>query len=86
MISSFFRIKCSTQPEKNVKGAFLDLSKTFDSVNHKILLRRLESISFDEQSPNLIENYMNERTQIVVLNVIESDWMVLKRGVPQFII
>ena len=31
----------------------------------------------------LIENYLSERTQRVVLNGIESDWINLKRGVPQ---
>ena len=62
---------------------FLDLSKAFDSINHKILLRRLENIGFDEDSTNLIENYLSERTQRVVLNGIESDWINLKRGVPQ---
>ena len=62
---------------------FLDLSKAFDSMNHKILLRRLEKIGFDEHATNLIENFLSERTQRVVLNGIESDWIKLKRGVPQ---
>ena len=28
-------------------------------------------------------NYLSERMKIVVLNEIESDWINLKRGVPQ---
>ena len=69
--------------KKNVKGAFLNLSKAFDSINQKKLLRRLEKIGFDEHATNLIENYLSERTQRVVLNRIESDWINLKIGVPQ---
>ena len=66
-----------------VTGAFLDLSKAFDSINHKVLLWRLENIGFDEHATNLKKNYLNERSQSFVLNGIESDWINLKRGVPQ---
>ena len=68
---------------KKITGAFLDLSKAFDSINHKILLRRLEKIGFDGNATNLIENFLCERCQRIVLNGIESDWINLKRGVPQ---
>ena len=71
--------------KKNVRGAFLELSKAFDSINykHKILLRRLENLGFDKHATNLVENYLSERSQRFVLNGIESDWINLKRGVPQ---
>ena len=62
---------------------FLDLSKAFDSINHKILLRRLENKGFDKHALNLIENYLSDRTQRVVLKGIESGWINLKRGVSQ---
>ena len=62
---------------------FLDLSKAFDSVNHKKLLRRLENIGFDELATNLIENCLSERTQRMILIGIESDWINLQRGVRQ---
>ena len=67
---------------KKITGAFLDLSKAFDSINHKILLRRLKKIGFDGNATNLIENFLCERCQRIVLNGIESDWINLKRGVP----
>ena len=60
---------------------FKDLS--FDSLNHKILLQRLENKSFDERATNLVENFLSARTQRVVLNRIESEWINLKRGIPQ---
>ena len=83
ILKSTEQIRLELNRKKNVTGAFLDLSKAFDSINQKILLRRLENIGFDEHATNLIENYLSERTQRVVLNGIESDWMNLKRGVPQ---
>ena len=38
-----------------------------------MLLWRLEKIGFDEHATNLIEKYLSERTQRVVLTRIESD-------------
>ena len=47
-----------------------------------MLLWRLEKIGFDEHTTNLIEKYLSERTQRVVLTRIESDWINLKRRFP----
>ena len=51
-----------------------------------MLLRRIEINGFGEHATNLKENYLNERTQRVVLNGIESDWINLKRRVQQGLI
>ena len=83
ILKSTEQIRLELNKKKKVTGAFLDLSKAFDSINHKILLRRLENIGFDKHATNLIENYLSKRTQRVVLNGIESDWINLKRGVPE---
>ena len=84
ILKSTKQIRLELNKRKNVTGAFLDLSKAFDSINHKILLRILENIGFDEHATNLIENYLSERSQRVVLNGIESDWINLKKiGFPQ---
>ena len=83
ILKSTKQIRFELNMENNVTSAFLDLSRPFDSINHKILLRRIESISFDEHNYNSIENCLSERLQRFVLNGIESDWISLKRGVPQ---
>ena len=83
ILKSTEQIRLELNKKKNVTGAFLDLSRAFDSINHKILLQRLENIGFDEHATNLIENYLSKRTQRVILNGIESDWINLKRGVSQ---
>ena len=54
--------KIRTQQEKNVTGAFLDLSNAFHSINHTILLRKFENMGFDEEATNLIEKYLIEKT------------------------
>ena len=77
------QIRLELNKRENVTYAFLDLSKIFDSISHKILLRRLENIGFDEHATTLIENYLSGKFRRVVLNGIESDWINLKRGVPQ---
>ena len=83
ILKSREQIRLELNMKKNVTGAFLDLSKAFDSINHKIMLRRLENIGFEEHAINLIKKVSSERTQRVVLNGIESDWINLKRGDPQ---
>ena len=77
------QIRLELNKKKNVTGAFLVISKAFDSINHKLLLQRLEKIGFDEHNTNLIEIYLRERTQSIVPKNAESDWIYLKRGVPQ---
>ena len=73
------QLRLERNQRQNVTGAFLYLSKAFDSINHKIMLRRLENIGFDEHATNLIENNLSERPQRVVLHGIESDWINLEK-------
>ena len=47
------------------------------------MIGRIKSLGFDEHATILIKNYLRERTQRVVLNEIEPDWINLQRGVPQ---
>ncbi len=52
---------------------FLDLSKAFDTLNHKILLEKL----------NLMESYITNRKQYVDMDGVESDILSITTGVPQ---
>jgi retron-type reverse transcriptase len=64
-------------------GIFLDLSKAFDTINHKILIKKLEYYGIRGISKDWFENYLKNRKQIVKFNQIKSKDMTITSGVPQ---
>ena len=57
---------------------------TLDSVNHDIILRKLKySFNIDAKLLTFIANYLNERTQAVVIGGSRSDILPVMSGVPQ---
>ncbi|XP_075151092.1 uncharacterized protein LOC142225202 [Haematobia irritans] len=62
----------------------LDHSKAFDTVDHKMLLSKLEKLFFfSENACKLISSYLKSRSQIVFLNNKRSIPNKISRGVPQ---
>ena len=62
---------------------FLDLKKAFDTVNHDILLSKLEHYGFRGHINKFIGSYLNNRKQFTVVNGANSDIMHISTGVPQ---
>ena len=62
---------------------FLDLSKAFDSINHKLLLDKLENIGIVGHVLSWITNNLSNQKQFVHLDNINSDQEDVVRGVPQ---
>ena len=62
---------------------FLEFSKVFDTVNHKILLDKLYLYGIRGTALDWITNYLSDRKQYVIYNNIKSDEKHITRGVPQ---
>ena len=63
--------------------AFLDLAKAFDTVNHKILLDKLEAYDIRGNPHKLLQSYLANRKQKVRMGQNESEFKIINMGVPQ---
>lgn len=70
-------------------GLFVDLSKAFDTIDHKILLAKLTSLGINGPALGWIESFLSDRTQVVKIKGATSSVPVLsnpqnvQNGVPQ---
>ena len=77
------KIRSELDSGKVTCGIFIDLQKAFDTVNHDILLKKLEHYGFRGNINNWFRSYLFQRRQKVVINVFESENRILPHGVPQ---
>ena len=64
-------------------GIFLDFSKAFDTVNHQILLTKLDYYGIRGVVKDWFTSYLSNRSQFVSLGAINSDTQAVSCGVPQ---
>jgi len=81
----------SVDNHEKVIGIFMDLCKAFESVCHKILLKKLKSMGVKGLPLQWLESYLHKRLQFVELTHTQGSWLTTVRspvehcvcGVPQ---
>ena len=68
---------------KHVISVFIDLKKAYDTVNHTILLKKMESYGVRGISSDWFKSYLKDRPQCVRIGKSESEYEICRFGVPQ---
>ena len=64
-------------------GVFCDLSKAFDTLNHDVLLEKLDYYGIRGVANKWFQSYLENRSQFVQFNGKNSSRLPLLTGVPQ---
>ena len=62
---------------------YIDLSKAFDTLIHRILLDKLSYYGINGVARKLLQSYLSHRYQVVDFSGFTSDTLEIKTGVPQ---
>jgi retron-type reverse transcriptase len=69
---------------KSLPGLLLvDLSKAFDCLPHSLIIAKLKTYGVEDNSVNLLANYLSNRKQRVKVSGVASTWTQIFKGVPQ---
>ena len=61
----------------------IDFAKAFDRVNHSLLVHKLNHYGIRGNTNSLIEHFLHDRKQAVVVDGAKSDYKYVKSDVPQ---
>lgn len=73
----------SLDNKKYVVGVFIDLKKAFDTINHDILLKKMERYGIRGVALNWLNSYIRNRQQFVQMGDHKSSHADITCGVPQ---
>ena len=77
----FFSFNCN--PTLETRAVFLDISKALDKVWQEGLVFKLKSVGISGNLLTLMESFLSERYQRVLLNGQSSERATINAGVPQ---
>ena len=77
------KIKQGCDSGKFACGVFLDFQKAFDTVNHDILLKKLEHYGIRNKSNKWLRSFLEGRKQHTTINKTRSSDKLISNGVPQ---
>ena len=84
LITSIDKLSGALDEGSKVVGIFLDFSKAFDTIDHDILLLKLEHYGVRGPTLNCFVNYLNNRYQYVMYNGTKSYQSQVTCGVLQW--
>ena len=73
----------SFDKKKFTLGVFVDLSKTFDTVNHEILISKLSYYGIKSTYINWFKSYLTNRKQYITCKDLNSKTQCITCGVPR---
>ena len=73
LVSMVEQIKSYLDNGKFAAGVFLDLQKAFDTVNHNILLKKLEHYGIRGHVKDWFASFLKDRKQFVTIDSTDSE-------------
>lgn len=77
------KVTSALENRQSSVGIFLDLSKAFDSIDHSILIDKLNHYGIRGHALELFKSYLTNRKQFVVMQNQRSNLEDIHYGVPQ---
>ena len=77
------KIRNALDNKNHVCGVFVDLQKAFDTVNHNILLSKLNHYGIRGTANDWLSSYLSNRSQYVSITGFDSTCQKILHGVPQ---
>ena len=65
LLELFDQIRNTFNDKNHLLGIFIDLSKAFDTVDHKILIQKLEHYGINGKNLSWLKNYLTNRKQYI---------------------
>ena len=83
LLTLFDTIMEAKEEKKEILVLLYDLSSAFDTVNHEILLTKLEIYGLNKCALNWVKSFLDGRKQLVTVSGKMSSVQEMKTGTPQ---